>query len=240
MGTSALRSGPVRFFHPFGREPGPDRFYIFHDGTKNWTGPYRTGPPWLRAVTGPVLTSPELTSVLTSQDQLSTYYLLVYNYYSKTKTKRIKRKRKRQHDPPRKQQLTRPDPVLPSSSLLAPVTHPMSSCSLGWGRCGIAVVLQFPPRKQGLTVVVWVYRCHFVSFVSCGCCDMVGGCLPGLCSPHHPRSSVPCSHSSHCPHHLHSTCDPPCEQLLTRLVVGALLSLSLSVVHHSHSLHCRC
>ena len=66
---SALRSGPVRFFHPFGREPGPDRFYIFHKSTKNRTGPYRTGPLQLRAVTGPVLTSP---------DQLFT--CITYNY----------------------------------------------------------------------------------------------------------------------------------------------------------------
>ena len=77
---SALRSGLVRFFHPFGREPGPNRFYTFHEGTKNWTGPYRTGLLQLQAVTGPVLTSPELTLVLTSQrtgqDQLSTCYLL--------------------------------------------------------------------------------------------------------------------------------------------------------------------
>ena len=78
---SALRSSLVRFFCPFRREPGLDRFYIFHNGTKNWTRPYRTGPLWLRAVTGPVLTSPELTSVLTSHPPVRTSYLLTTYLY---------------------------------------------------------------------------------------------------------------------------------------------------------------
>ena len=54
--TSALRSGPVRFFCPFGFEPRPDRFFIFQKSTKNRTGPYRTGSLQFILVTEPVLT----------------------------------------------------------------------------------------------------------------------------------------------------------------------------------------
>ena len=96
--SSALISGPVWFFHPFRREPGLDWFYIFHNSTENWTRPHRTSPLWLWAVTGLVLTIPELTSVLTSHQPVI-YLLLVYNCYSKSKRKR-KKKKKKQHNPP--------------------------------------------------------------------------------------------------------------------------------------------
>jgi hypothetical protein len=141
MTVSALRSGPVRFFHPFGREPGPNRFYTFHEGTKNWTGPYRTGPLQLRAVTGPVVTSPELTSVLTSpltgQDQLSSYLLTTYtmnyihteltrnekrNEKSKEKRNEKKRKTKRNETKRKKKQRNEKHLTIP----------PASSGSRGW------------------------------------------------------------------------------------------------------------
>ena len=53
---SALRSGPVRFFCPFGFEPRPDQFFIFQKSMKNRTGPYRTGSLQFILVTEPVLT----------------------------------------------------------------------------------------------------------------------------------------------------------------------------------------
>ena len=66
--NSALRSGLVRFFTLLkgGLRTGP--VLLFQRYLENRTGPYRTGPLQFRVVTGLVLTGPELTSVLTSQD----------------------------------------------------------------------------------------------------------------------------------------------------------------------------
>ena len=66
--VSALRSGLVWFFTLLKGGPRTRLVLLFQRYLENWTGPYRTGPLWFRAVTGPVLTSPELTLVLTSQD----------------------------------------------------------------------------------------------------------------------------------------------------------------------------
>ena len=78
--ASALRSGPVRFFCPFGFEPRPDRFFIFQKSTKNRTGPYRTSSLQFILVTEPVLTGFRPNPVRTGLYYIK-WVLCIYNYY---------------------------------------------------------------------------------------------------------------------------------------------------------------
>ena len=77
---SALRSGLVRFFCPFGFELRLDRFFISQKSMKNWTRPYRTGSLQFILVTEPVLTGFRPNPVRTGLYYIK-WVLCIYNYY---------------------------------------------------------------------------------------------------------------------------------------------------------------